>query len=33
MTVELELPYGRGMKKAIEFIFPYIDDKSKWPGN
>ena len=27
-----ELPDGRGMKKAMEFIFPYIEDKSKWPG-
>jgi len=30
---EFELPDGRGMKKAMEFIFPYIQDKSKWPGN
>jgi hypothetical protein len=28
-----ELSDGRGMKKAMEFIFPYIQDKSKWPGN
>lgn len=27
-----ELPDGRGMKKAMEYIFPYIEDKSKWPG-
>jgi hypothetical protein len=27
-----ELPDGRGMKKAMEFIFPYVQDKSKWPG-
>jgi hypothetical protein len=27
-----ELPDGRGMKQAMEFIFPYIEDKSKWPG-
>ena len=27
-----ELPDGRGMKKAMEFIVPYIEDKSKWPG-
>ncbi|HSU56439.1 MAG TPA: alginate lyase family protein [Candidatus Dormibacteraeota bacterium] len=26
------LPDGRGMRKAMEFIFPYIEDKSKWPG-
>ena len=25
------LPDGRNMKKGIEFIFPYIVDKSKWP--
>jgi hypothetical protein len=25
-----ELPDGRGMKKAVEFIFPYIEDKSRW---
>jgi len=28
-----ELSDGRGMKKAMEFIFPYIQDKSRWPGN
>jgi hypothetical protein len=27
-----ELPDGRGMKKGMEFIFPYIRDKSKWQG-
>jgi hypothetical protein len=27
-----ELPDGRGMKKAMEFIVPFIADKSKWPG-
>jgi hypothetical protein len=27
-----ELPDGRGMKKGMEFIFPYIQDKSKWHG-
>src|SRR6185436_6150699 len=26
------LPDGRGMRKAMEFIFPFIDDKSKWSG-
>jgi len=26
------LPDGRGMRKAMQFIFPYIEDKSKWPG-
>jgi beta-galactosidase len=25
-----ELPDGRGMKKAMEFMFPFIEDKSKW---
>ena len=24
-------PDGRGMEKGVEFIFPYIADKSKWP--
>jgi hypothetical protein len=26
-----ELPDGRGMRKAIEFLYPYLADKSKWP--
>jgi hypothetical protein len=26
------LPDGRGMRKGLEFIFPYIQDKTKWPG-
>jgi hypothetical protein len=26
-----ELPDGRGMGKGMEFIFPYIVDKSRWP--
>jgi hypothetical protein len=26
-----ELPDGRGMAKGMEFIFPYIVDKSRWP--
>ncbi|MEP7269916.1 MAG: alginate lyase family protein [Acidobacteriota bacterium] len=25
------LPDGRGMHKAMEFMFPYIADKKKWP--
>lgn len=25
------LPDGRGMRKAMEFLFPYLADKSKWP--
>jgi hypothetical protein len=28
-----ELPDGRGMKRGMDFIFPFIADKSKWPGN
>jgi hypothetical protein len=27
-----QLPDGRGMKKGMDFIFPFIEDKSKWPG-
>jgi len=26
-----ETPDGRSIKKGIEFMFPYIQDKSKWP--
>ncbi len=26
-----QTPDGRGMGKGLEFIFPYIADKSKWP--
>lgn len=26
-----ELPDGRGMRKALEFMFPYIADKKRWP--
>lgn len=25
-------PDGRGMRKALEFMFPYIEDKTRWPG-
>lgn len=28
---EFTLPDGRNMKKGIEFMLPYIADKSKWP--
>jgi hypothetical protein len=28
---EFELPDARGMKKAIEFMFPFIANKSAWP--
>ena len=26
-----KLPDGRGMARAVEYMFPYIEDKSKWP--
>jgi hypothetical protein len=26
-----ELPDGRGIRKAMEFLFPYLADKSSWP--
>jgi hypothetical protein len=26
-----ELPDGRGMRKALDFMAPYIRDKSRWP--
>jgi hypothetical protein len=26
-----ELPDGRGMKKALAFMYPYILDKKSWP--
>ena len=25
------LPDGRGMRKAMEYLYPYLADKSKWP--
>jgi hypothetical protein len=25
------LPDGRGMKKAVDFLYPFLADKSKWP--
>ncbi len=25
------LPDGRGMRKAMDFLYPYLADKSKWP--
>jgi Alginate lyase len=25
------LPDGRGLRKAMEFLYPYLVDKSKWP--
>lgn len=26
-----ELPDGRGIRKAMEYLYPYLADKSKWP--
>ena len=26
-----QLPDGRGIQKAVEFLYPYLEDKSKWP--
>jgi hypothetical protein len=26
-----ELPDGRGMRKALAFMVPFIEDKSRWP--
>ncbi len=26
-----QLPDGRGIRRAVEFLFPYLADKSKWP--
>ena len=26
-----EFSDGRGMKKALEFMYPFIEDKSQWP--
>lgn len=26
-----ELPDGRGMRKGMSFLFPYLEDKSTWP--
>ena len=28
---EFELPDGRGIRKALEYMFPYIADKKSWP--
>jgi hypothetical protein len=28
---EFTLPDGRNMRKALQFLYPYIVDKSKWP--
>jgi beta-galactosidase len=26
-----QLPDGRGIQKAVEFLYPFLEDKSKWP--
>jgi hypothetical protein len=26
-----ELPDGRGLRKAVDFLYPYLADKTKWP--
>jgi len=28
---EYQLPDGRGMRSAISFMYPYLENKSKWP--
>jgi beta-galactosidase len=28
---KFELPDGRGIRKAMEFLYPFLADKSKWP--
>lgn len=28
---KFELPDGRGIRKAMAFLYPYLGDKSKWP--
>jgi hypothetical protein len=28
---KFELPDGRGIRKAFEYLYPYLNDKSKWP--
>jgi hypothetical protein len=28
---EFELPDGRGMRKAMAYLYPFLADKSKWP--
>ena len=28
---KFETPDGRGIRKAMEFLYPYLADKSKWP--
>ena len=28
---KFELPDGRGIKKALAYLYPFLEDKSKWP--
>lgn len=28
---EFELPDGRGIRKAVQYLYPFLADKSKWP--
>jgi len=28
---KFEMPDGRGIRKAMEYMYPYLADKSKWP--
>ena len=28
---QFQLPDGRGMRKAMEFMFPFVEDKRRWP--
>ncbi|GMA61136.1 alginate lyase family protein [Alicyclobacillus fastidiosus] len=28
---EFQLPDGRGIRRALEFLYPYLKDKTKWP--
>ena len=28
---DFELADGRGIRKAVDYLFPYLADKSKWP--
>ena len=30
-VLKYELPDGRGMRKAIAFMYPYIKNKGRWP--
>jgi hypothetical protein len=28
---QFELPDGRGIRKALAYLYPFLEDKSKWP--